>query len=494
MRMSDKRPSPRRTTQGTARTNHAGANTRRIPSDGRRRPMTPEQRKRAIHRRRMRALRRNLKFIIPAAIILLAAIVLIIVTGGLRTDNSVSAMTNLQPAVMDESQITQAEDTMSEPDEAVTDVESDSNDMETSLETMPAAEPEPAQAEPLTTYYTGERFDYSSEYVRAVNGAVTGPDVQPRYTNVDPSKRERWPQPKTGNMPTLYKVEGMTEKEICVTVDDCFQAENLRKIVQAALDVNGKVTIFPIGANVAKESVGKVVKWAWENGMELENHTYNHVGLYHFEDKRMEQELWYQNCELNELLGVNYTQHFFRPHGGDERDDQRDHAYIQQLGMYGVAMWSDDGSKSQIGTLKKGLAPGKIYLFHTTDNDWSLLEEFIPYAASQGYKLVTLNEMYGLPANETSELTITKSVEPPALQPFKIEIPTLKKVTYMRAGAVVQERLIQLGWLKGAADGEYGAGSYEAVGKFQQAMGLDADGIAGPTTQAVLFSSDAKKK
>ena len=55
----------------------------------------------------------------------------------------------------------------------------------------------------------------------------------------------------------------------------------------------------------------------------------------------------------------------------------------------------------------------------------------------------------------------------------------------------MQERLISLGYSPGAADGIYGSGTKQAVRQFQKQNGLEADGIAGPETLAVLYSEDA---
>ena len=273
-----------------------------------------------------------------------------------------------------------------------------------------ATEAPEATAQPETTQPAGD-FVYDEAYVQAVRGDSSGALITPDYSKVDPNKLGRWPQTAENTMPVLYRAN-TDENIIAITVDDCYQAQNLQRIVQCALDNSAQLTIFPIGSNIARAETASVVKWAWENGMEIENHTYSHEGLYHYDDERMTDEIWRQSQQLNQVLGVNYQEHFFRPHGGDERDDQRDHAYINQLGFNGVAVWSQDGSRSTINQLYSSLGPGEIYLFHTTDNDLSLLLQFIPAAVQRGYRLVTLNEMFGLPENETSEL---RSQTKPAL-------------------------------------------------------------------------------
>ena len=55
----------------------------------------------------------------------------------------------------------------------------------------------------------------------------------------------------------------------------------------------------------------------------------------------------------------------------------------------------------------------------------------------------------------------------------------------------VQERLSQLGYYKGAIDGQYGEGTQAAVKLFQQQHGLGADGVFGQQTREMLWSDQA---
>ena len=50
----------------------------------------------------------------------------------------------------------------------------------------------------------------------------------------------------------------------------------------------------------------------------------------------------------------------------------------------------------------------------------------------------------------------------------------------------VQQKLIQWGYLKGSADGKYGAATRDAVIAFQRKNGLPADGRVGPATAAAM--------
>ena len=296
------------------------------------------------------------------------------------------------------------------------------------------------------------------------------------------------PAAKGNNLPVFSKADTQ-EKIIAITVDDCFQASNLRTIVQTAIDNGAKLTIFPIGEVALREKQTEILKWAWDNGMELENHTFTHNGLYNASDELLAKEIYYQNLALSKILGVEYHAHFLRPKGGDARNDERMHAYARQMGYYGIAHWTISGSGSTPSKLASTLAPGNIYLFHTTDqNDFEKLCGFIPYAVSQGYTLVTLNEMFGYPDNETEPLTTPiEEHQPPALEPYQITLIPLEKGSYDYRVYRLQEKLKALGCTKDDPDGIYGKDTVEAVKKFQKKAGLEVTGKADVATQEKAF-------
>ncbi len=286
------------------------------------------------------------------------------------------------------------------------------------------------------------------------------------------------PSPTAEGFLPIFDKADTEEKIIAITVDDCFQADNLKQIVDAAISVGGKLTIFPIGVNAIKKPQAEVLKYAYENGFEIENHTFNHSGLFNVSNEALAEQVYKQQLALSYILGVEYQCHFIRPRGGDARRDQRIHMYAKQLGYYGVAHWCVDG-KHEDSRIAKGLKPGAIFLFHTTNTDLDKLLRFIPWAAEQGYQLVTLNEMFDYPANETSELTtpISEHVIPP-LEPYEMAYVPLKATTYCWEAYLLQEKLIALGYLDGEPDGVYGEGCAKAVAKYQKDHGMEANGVA----------------
>ena len=58
----------------------------------------------------------------------------------------------------------------------------------------------------------------------------------------------------------------------------------------------------------------------------------------------------------------------------------------------------------------------------------------------------------------------------------------------------LQSRLHDLGYYADEIDGQFGAGTKAAVIDFQKANGLEADGMVGSETKAILYSPQAKPK
>lgn len=311
---------------------------------------------------------------------------------------------------------------------------------------------------------------------------ATDADVS-TYAALRPTAKEGW-------LPVFDSIE-TTDKVIAVTVDDCSQGENLWKIIRLAENYDAKLTFFPIGDQAIKKTQSEALLYAWQNGFEIENHTYSHNNLYQCSDEELAKEIFNQNLAISRILNVEYTCHFLRPMGGDAKNDQRIHAYLQQIGYKGVAHWSESGTRS-ISQLAGILKPGQVYLFHTTDKDVNRLEYFIPYAVSQGYRLVTMNELFGYSPNEYQPLeTPAENREVPPLEPFERILVPYAKGSHAYGVLLMQKRLIELGFLSDGADGIYGDNTAKAVSDFQTAEGLPATGKADVETQTRLFGEDS---
>ncbi len=273
------------------------------------------------------------------------------------------------------------------------------------------------------------------------------------------------------------------EKIVALTIDDCNQSWNLHEIIRIISAYDGKGTIFPIGENVAR--LAPVLKSAVSQGFEIENHTQSHSGLYSQSDEELAYQIWQQNREVSLALGVDYQMHFLRPRGGDNRCDQRTHAYMRQMGYYGIAYWTQEGSLSTADDIMAHLKPGDIILFHTTDYDLEVITQLVPMLHAAGYRMVTLNEMFSLPENKQSRLTENASLMP--LAAYERFDQVFKKNDYLYDVLLMQQRLKELGYLYGKADGCFGENTEKAVKAFQQDAGLEVSGMCDAATWNALF-------
>ncbi|MBQ1255997.1 MAG: polysaccharide deacetylase family protein, partial [Clostridia bacterium] len=298
------------------------------------------------------------------------------------------------------------------------------------------------------------------------------------------------PKARDGLLPVFHKID-TKEKIIAITVDDCYQGENLWTIIRLAEQYGAKLTFFPIGEVLSLRVQAEAIRYAWQNGFEIENHTFTHNNLYQCSDQELAEEIYNQNLALSRVLNVEYKCRFLRPMGGDAKSDQRIHAYLKQMGYAGVAHWSETGTR-KVKELPKILEPGQIYLFHTTDADVKRLEYFIPYAVNNGYRLVTLNQLFGYPPNEFSPLETPAENRPvPTLAPYEKIPVSYAKGSHAYGVLLMQQRLIELGYLADGADGIYGDNTVNAVSAFQTAASLPVTGTADIETQTRLFDENA---
>ena len=275
------------------------------------------------------------------------------------------------------------------------------------------------------------------------------------------------------------------ERVIAVTVDDCYEVDNLRRIVGAARNCGAKLTLFPIGENLSKPGMADLIRrCVFEDDFEIENHTWSHARIFRLPENEMAREIWDQGQALNRLLGVNYEQHFFRPMGGDGYKDQRIHNYLIQLGFKGVAHWLCCGTEENMDEIKKQLCPGAIYLFHTVDGDPEKVLQFIPYAISQGYRLVTLNALAGFEPNAMSAYAPGTM---PVPRPYVDDCRACAMGDYSWRICRMQDRLRVLGLLDCESTGYFGELTFAAIRGFQQLRGLPVTGVADSETQRQLF-------
>lgn len=113
---------------------------------------------------------------------------------------------------------------------------------------------------------------------------------------------------------------------------------------------------------------------------------------------------------------------------------------------------------------------------------------YAPFGAQYGYGGADL--IPKTPTPDPAQSTPIPTAAPTSA-PTSEAARTLKKGSTGADVKKLQQALIDLGYLSDIADGTFGAKTQDAVTLFQAVNGLDADGLAGAKTQALLFSGTA---
>ena len=108
--------------------------------------------------------------------------------------------------------------------------------------------------------------------------------------------------------------------------------------------------------------------------------------------------------------------------------------------------------------------------------------------------VVGATTLKALNSSSAPKATAAATAAPTATAAPSTTYTTLKQGSTGEAVKTLQKRLIELKYLSGSADGDYGSATTDAVKTFQKQAGLTADGIAGAATQKALFASDAPSK
>ena len=139
------------------------------------------------------------------------------------------------------------------------------------------------------------------------------------------------------------------------------------------------------------------------------------------------------------------------------------------------------------------------YLTGTADGDFGGGTENAVKAFQQaagygqdGVATVALQQLLFSASAPAAATQATSAPPAPTDAPAQPEGPrTLQKGMNGDDVVALQRRLIELGYLTGTADGDFGGGTEQAIRAFQQAAGYSQDGVATPALQDFIFSASA---
>ena len=320
------------------------------------------------------------------------------------------------------------------------------------------------------------------------------PTVQPTLDASDPYARLR-PLPAAANMLPVFSKANTDQRVIAITVDECSGAKITGEFLDTAEEYLAKLTLFPTGENIMKSNMSDVLRRAaFQLNFEIENRGYSPFArLFRCIDVMMVQEIWKQSVALNFVLGVKYEPHFFRMYGGVGENDPRTHAYLKEHGYKGVAHWTYSCSGMSKNKLVSKLTPGAIYAFRSTKEDLRLMAALMAAAQKEGYRMVTLNELFGYESNRYTRAEGSLLAE--TIPAFSYDVQNFYDLYPGEASWCVynmQLRLANLGYLlESDVDGIFGEKTTEALRMFQAQVSRPASGAGDVGTLKKLYAADA---
>lgn len=316
------------------------------------------------------------------------------------------------------------------------------------------------------------------------------------------------PMPGDYFLPIMNRAERTPDDEmmIAITIDDCSKADVLSRIIEIADIYGAKLTLFPTGDALMTPGMTEGFRTCVTRlGYEIENRNYGKKAEYTLSSGELAIQMWKQSIATSYAMGRDYHQRYYRPSSVEAVYDQRTHFFARKLGFTGIVgyTYSYNGNtvESLVGTLKSG----NIYQFDMTQKSLKVFEGFIAEASRKGYRLVTINELFGMDANQMDGSLTIDTQELPTMDDYQASYYDLKLGYRTNSVIALQKRLIELGYLRtfkneagervnATADGMYGSSTSVAVSEFQAKVGIPATGNADVETQQRLFAEDAPRK
>lgn len=193
------------------------------------------------------------------------------------------------------------------------------------------------------------------------------------------------------------------EKRICITVDDLADTEMLKAIFELGQELGVPMTFFTLGYVIHDEDA-ELWRAIAASDCEIGNHTYEHESLPQLSHSAIVNTLLRVQARLDAVLGYHYPMQVMRPPYGNMRIGDGSNIEVVRAvdaaGYQHAVLW--DVSETDPSKTLKHVQNGSILLFHTLKKDLECLKIILPQLQEQGYEMVTVSELCGLPPVATS--------------------------------------------------------------------------------------------
>lgn len=181
------------------------------------------------------------------------------------------------------------------------------------------------------------------------------------------------------------------KKYVALTFDDG-PGKYTKEIVDLLVKNNVKASFFMVGQNI--KNYKSSVKYAYDNGMEICNHSQNHKNLKNLSKEDIEYEINSVDDMLEEIIGERAR--YYRSPGGNQNENVLN-TIPKPCILWNVDTrdWESRDTQKIIDKTLKEVDDGDIILMHEIyKTTLDAVEPIIIKLKEKGYNFVTVTELY----------------------------------------------------------------------------------------------------
>lgn len=203
------------------------------------------------------------------------------------------------------------------------------------------------------------------------------------------------PQDETAAATTEDEEMSEEVKYIALTFDDGPNATTTNEVIDKLEKYGIVASFFLVGNNVNDESA-KAVKRAYDLGCEIDNHSRTHSNMTELSAEEIKAEFDYTDEKVYEITGEHTK--FFRPPYIAVHQIMFDNIDVPFIAGIGANDWEDRvTAEMRARMILKQAKDGDIILLHDAEGNFmtvEALDTIIPELQKQGYKFVTVTELF----------------------------------------------------------------------------------------------------
>lgn len=203
------------------------------------------------------------------------------------------------------------------------------------------------------------------------------------------------PQDETAVATTEDEEMSEEVKYIALTFDDGPNATTTNEVIDKLEKYGIVASFFLVGNNVNDESA-KAVKRAYDLGCEIDNHSRTHSNMTELSAEEIKAEFDYTDEKVYEITGEHTK--FFRPPYIAVHQIMFDNIDVPFIAGIGANDWEDRvTAEMRARMILKQAKDGDIILLHDAEGNSmtvEALDTIIPELQKQGYKFVTVTELF----------------------------------------------------------------------------------------------------